>query len=218
MVICSAVLSQCIGVLIAVLLWLKLRSNIKDKKSPAIDVRFPVLDEATFVARCRHSHEGSGDGQISVPIWTTTPWTLPANQAVALHPELDYALVQAKTEHGVERLLIAEALLTDVLVRYGIDDYRVVAYCKGDELEGIKLHHPFYDREVPIVLGEHVTVDAGTGAVHTAPGHGQDDYVIGKKYNLPIDNPVGDNVAFCRILLCLLESMFIQQMLKLLRL
>ncbi|MGD9108673.1 MAG: isoleucine--tRNA ligase [Gammaproteobacteria bacterium] len=168
----------------------------KDKQSPAIDVRFPVLDEAAFVARCRHSHEGSGEGQISVPIWTTTPWSLPANQAVALHPELEYALIQAKTEQGVERLLIAEALLTDVLVRYGINDYRVVAYCKGDELEGIKLHHPFYDREVPIVLGEHVTVDAGTGAVHTAPGHGQDDYVLGKEYKLPIDNPVGDNGCF----------------------
>lgn len=168
----------------------------KDKKSPAIDVRFPVLDEAAFVARCYHTQEGKGKGAISVPIWTTTPWTLPANQAVALHPELEYALIQAQTDHGTERLLIAEPLLTDVLVRYKIKDYRVVGYCKGDELEGLKLHHPFYDREVPIILAEYVTTDAGTGAVHTAPGHGQDDYVVGKKYKLPIDNPVGDNGCF----------------------
>jgi isoleucyl-tRNA synthetase len=167
-----------------------------DKHSPAIDVRFRVLDEDTFIERCYHTHEGSGEGVISVPIWTTTPWTLPANQAVALHPELNYALIQCMTAQGQERLLVAEDLLTDVVVRYGIDDYRVVAYCKGDVLEGIKLQHPFYEREVPIVLGEHVTTDAGTGAVHTAPGHGQDDYILGTKYGLPIDNPVGDNGCF----------------------
>jgi isoleucyl-tRNA synthetase len=168
----------------------------KDKQSPAIDVRFRVLDESVFVERCYHSHEGSGEGSVSVPIWTTTPWTLPANQAVALHPQLEYALIQAETKLGTERLLIAEALLTDVLVRYGIKNYRVVGYCKGDELEGLKLQHPFYDREVPIILAEHVTTEAGTGAVHTAPGHGQDDYVVGKKYKLPIHNPVGSNGCF----------------------
>ena len=164
----------------------------EDKRSPAIDVRFRVLDEAGFVARCRHSEGQGGEGPISVVIWTTTPWTLPANQAVALNPKLDYALVQA----GDERLLLAEPLMKDALGRYGIEDYRVVAYCSGQELEGLLLQHPFYDREVPVILGDHVTTEAGTGAVHTAPGHGQDDYVVGQQYGLPVDNPVGSNGVF----------------------
>ncbi|MCL4316605.1 MAG: isoleucine--tRNA ligase, partial [Gammaproteobacteria bacterium] len=129
-------------------------------------------------------------------IWTTTPWTLPANQAVALNPELDYVVVQCKSEHGTERLLVAEALLKDVMARYGIEEYRVLATCCGADLDGVKLQHPFYAREVPIVLGVHVTTDAGTGAVHTAPGHGQDDYVVGQRYGLPVDNPVGDDGKF----------------------
>ena len=169
----------------------------EDKTSPAIDVRFAVLDDAAFIERCRHATEGHvGEGPLSVVIWTTTPWTLPANQAVSLNPGMDYAVVQCDGEHGPERLLVAEALMKDVMGRYEIDDYRVVAYCQGSDLEGIKLQHPFYKREVPIVLGDHVTLDAGTGAVHTAPGHGQDDYVVGMRYGLPVDNPVGSNGCF----------------------
>jgi len=184
----------------------------KDKHSPAIDVRFEVLDESAFIYRFHHVPEGAGEGPIFVPIWTTTPWTLPANQAVALNPNLEYAVVQCTTDHGVERLLIAEDLIKDVMFRYNIDDYRVVAYCLGDVLEGLKLQHPFCDREVPIVLGDHVTTDAGTGAVHTAPGHGQDDYVIGKRYGLPIYNPVGLMVVFFLMFRCLLEKVFIRLM------
>ena len=168
----------------------------EDKTSPAIDVRFAVLDDEALLARCRHVEGDSSEGPISVVIWTTTPWTLPANQAVALNPELEYVLVQCEAEHGPERLLLADALLKDTLGRYGIDDYRVVAYCKGSELEGLKLQHPFYDREVPIILGDHVTLEAGTGAVHTAPGHGQEDYVVGARYNLKVDNPVGGDGKF----------------------
>lgn len=166
-----------------------------DKQSLAIDVRFEVLDEAALLARC-HAPGSGGHGPISVVIWTTTPWTLPANQAVALHPELEYALVECAGHHGKERLLLAEALLKDAMIRYDIEQYRVVGYCKGDALEGIVLQHPFYEREVPIILGEHVTVEAGTGAVHTAPGHGQEDYIVGKKYNLPVHNPVGGDGHF----------------------
>lgn len=164
----------------------------EDKRSPAIDVRFRVVDEIKFLQRCHGVSEKSGSGPISVVIWTTTPWTLPANQAVALNPNLDYALVQA----GDERLLLAESLMKDALGRYGIDDYRVVAYCTGKDLEYLDLRHPFYDRVVPVILGDHVTTEAGTGAVHTAPGHGQDDYVVGQVYHLPVDNPVGDNGVF----------------------
>ncbi len=164
----------------------------EDKHSPAIDVRFLVLDEQALLAACHTVPEHEGHGPISVVIWTTTPWTLPANQGVALNPELEYAIVQCDTE----RLLIAEALLKDALLRYGIEDYRVVAYCKGADLENQLLQHPFYDRQVPIILGDHVTTDAGTGAVHTAPGHGQEDYVVGRKYGLEVDNPVGSDGVF----------------------
>jgi isoleucyl-tRNA synthetase len=168
----------------------------EDKTSPAIDVRFRVVDEESLLARCHHSESHAGEGPISVIIWTTTPWTLPANRAVALNPELDYALVEADVGQGQERLLLAEALLKDAMLRYACEHYRVVAYCKGEALEHLKLAHPFYAREVPIILGDHVTTEAGTGAVHTAPGHGQDDYVIGQRYHLPVDNPVAANGVF----------------------
>ncbi len=164
----------------------------RDKTSPAIDVRFPVVDEAAFVAALRVGDDGPGEGPISVLIWTTTPWTLPANLAVALNPAEDYALLQLDGE----RVLLAQALLEEALKRYAIDDYRVVARGSGDALEHQRLRHPFYDREAVMVLGDYVTLDAGTGAVHTAPGHGQDDFDTGVKYGLEIYNPVGDNGCF----------------------
>ncbi|MHB8428406.1 MAG: isoleucine--tRNA ligase [Acidiferrobacterales bacterium] len=170
----------------------------EDKTSPAIDVRFAVVDEEELLARCHHApgqgHEGSGP--VSIPIWTTTPWTLPANQAVALNPDIEYALVQCASEHSPERLLLAEALMKDAMLRYGMDGYRVIATCRGADLEGLRLRHPFYDREVPVILGNHVTTDSGTGAVHTAPGHGQDDFIVGTRYGLPVDNPVGGDGRF----------------------
>lgn len=168
----------------------------EDKTSPAIDVRFQVIDETAFMDACHHVPEHEGEGPLSVVIWTTTPWTLPANQGVALNPELEYAVVQIEKDGSKERLVIAEVLLKDAMLRYGIDDYHVIAYCKGEALENQLLQHPFYDRQVPVILGDHVTVDAGTGAVHTAPGHGQEDYVVGMKYDLPVDNPVGSNGVF----------------------
>ncbi|HSN22957.1 MAG TPA: isoleucine--tRNA ligase, partial [Methylomicrobium sp.] len=166
----------------------------EDKHSPAIDVRFEVVDPAAFLSNCHHVSEG--EGPLSVVIWTTTPWTLPANQGVALNPELDYAVVQCEKDGVKERLVIAEALLKDAMSRYDIDNPQVIAYCKGAALEHQLLHHPFYIRQVPIILGDHVTTDAGTGAVHTAPGHGQEDYVAGIKYGLPVDNPVGADGVF----------------------
>ncbi len=167
-----------------------------DKESISIDVRFPVAEEETLKARCHLSPGSSGEGPISVVIWTTTPWTLPANQAVALNPELEYVLVQADGDHGKERLIVAEGLLKDTMVRWGIEHYRVLGYAPGHAFEGVSLRHPFYDREVPIILGEHVTLEAGTGAVHTAPGHGLDDYIVGQRYGLPVDNPVGGDGRF----------------------
>ena len=162
-----------------------------DKRSPAIDVRFPSVDDDALLAQME-AVDGGGSGPVSVVIWTTTPWTLPANEAVALHPTLDYVLV----EGGGERLLLAEALWQDVLARAGIDGGRVVARAKGAALEGQRVRHPFYDRDVPVILGDHVTLEAGTGAVHTAPGHGLEDYIVGQHYGLPVDHPVGDNGCF----------------------
>jgi len=168
----------------------------EDKHSPAVDVRFQVVDVDGFLSQCHHVPEHEGSGPLSVVIWTTTPWTLPANQGVALNPDLEYAVVQCEKDGNKERLVVAEALLKDAMLRYDIENYHVVAYCKGAELEHQLLQHPFYDRQVPIILGDHVTTEAGTGAVHTAPGHGQDDYVVGLKYGLPVDNPVGNDGVF----------------------
>ena len=164
----------------------------QDKQSYAIDVRFKAVDQTAFAKHFTVSNGDLGSGDISVVIWTTTPWTLPANQAVALHPELDYVLVQV----GGERLMLAEGMLDGTMQRWGIDAYQVVGRASGAVLDREPLHHPFYDREVPIVLGEHVTLEAGTGAVHTAPGHGLDDYIVGQRYGLPVDNPVGGNGCF----------------------
>ncbi len=159
----------------------------EDKTSPAIDVRFSVVDQVAF----EQATGLSGTGKISVPIWTTTPWTLPANQAVSLHPEFDYVLAQAADEC----LVLAEELYEGALERYEIDA-ELVGRFKGAVLENLLLQHPFYDRQVPVILGDHVTAEAGTGAVHTAPGHGQDDFVVGMKYQLKVDNPVGGNGVF----------------------
>ncbi len=164
-----------------------------DHESPAIHVRFPVVDEAKFLAACKAvSGDALGQGRVSVPIWTTTPWTLPANQAVALHPEFKYALVQA----GNERLLLASDLVDSVMSKYACEDYTVVAHCLGKDLEGLLLQHPLFDKQVPIVLGEHVTVEAGTGAVHTAPAHGPDDFALGQQYGLEVETLVNARGCF----------------------
>jgi len=170
--------------------------DYKDKTSPAIDVRFRVIDAAAFIAALDVGTAGPGEGPISVLIWTTTPWTLPANLAVALNPAEEYVLLQVESELGSERLLLAEDLAQSALKRYGIEASIVVARGKGAALEGLMLQHPFYARESLLVIGDHVTLEAGTGAVHTAPGHGQDDFVLGRKYGLEIYNPVGGNGCF----------------------
>ncbi len=169
----------------------------EDKSSPSIYVRFRVIDEALFWKACHHTleHEAPLDG-IYIPIWTTTPWTLPANQAVALHADLDYALIEVQQPHHVEHYLCAQALVDDFVDKLDFNQYRVVAYCRGSALESIALQHPLYDRHVPVILGTHVTVDAGTGAVHTAPAHGLDDYLAAHKYHLPVTHEVNDKGCF----------------------
>lgn len=160
-----------------------------DKVSLAIDVRFSVVNENDFSKRLPTA---SGYGPISIPIWTTTPWSLPANEAVALNPNIEYVLIQTNTE----RLLLAAPLLEANLARYKIIDYQCLASAYGKVFEGILLQHPFYHRQVPVILGDHVTTEAGTGAVHTAPVHGLEDYWVAQQYKLPLVNPVGDKGCF----------------------
>jgi isoleucyl-tRNA synthetase len=161
----------------------------EDKTSPAIDVAFPLVDVAALGAAFKTSLAASK--KAFAVIWTTTPWTLPANEAVSVHPEFDYDLI----ETGKGLLILAHELAADCLARYELSG-PVLATCKGSALDGLRLQHPFQSREVAIICGTHVTADAGTGQVHTAPAHGVDDYVIGKKYHLPVNNPVGDDGCF----------------------
>ncbi len=160
----------------------------KDKHSPAIDVAYVALDPAAINAVCGSAYPG----EIAVPIWTTTPWTLPASMAVSLHPELDYVLLEAEGR----ALLVAEELAPACVERFGLSGLTVLGRCKGAALDRQWLQHPFLDRQVPVVLGEHVTTEAGTGAVHTAPAHGQDDFVVGEQYGLEVYNPVGGNGVY----------------------
>ncbi|MBN2908346.1 isoleucine--tRNA ligase [Polycladomyces sp. WAk] len=150
----------------------------KDKRSPSIYVAFPVQN-------------GNGvlpEDNTAVVIWTTTPWTIPANLGIAVHPDFKYTLVKA----GDRQLLMADELVDQVMKICGITDYERVGSWKGSELEGVVCRHPFYDRKSPVVLGDHVTLDAGTGCVHTAPGHGEEDFLLGQKYNLGVLCPVDE--------------------------
>ncbi|RKX48980.1 MAG: isoleucine--tRNA ligase [Thermotogae bacterium] len=148
-----------------------------------------------------HDHESysiyvkfrdKSDPKLYYVIWTTTPWTLPANVAIALNPDFDYCEVDA----GEERYVIAKELVEKTMEEFGIEGYQVVATKKGSEYEGRKAQHPFMDRESLVVLADYVELDAGTGCVHTAPGHGEDDYHTGLRYNLPILSPVNDDGTF----------------------
>lgn len=162
----------------------------EDKNSPAIDVAFEVHENhaAKLAAAFGLSHLR---GPAFAVIWTTTPWTLPANEAVSVHPELTYDLIE--TEKG--GLILVRELAEAALKRYGLEG-TVAGSCTGDKLDQMLLKHPFQNRDVAIICGTHVTTEAGTGLVHTAPAHGVDDYNIGKKYGLPVNNPVGNDGKF----------------------
>jgi isoleucyl-tRNA synthetase len=167
-----------------------------ERTSPAIDVAFRVVDNSDLAARMAVEAGRFGSAPVDVVIWTTTPWTLPANQAVTLRDEFRYVVVEADQQGETRRLLLAADLLESCLKRFGMTARSVVAESDGRALEGLKLQHPFQDRQVPVILGEHVTLDAGTGAVHTAPGHGQEDFAVGQKYGLAVTNPVGNDGRF----------------------
>lgn len=164
----------------------------QDKASPAIDIKFKVSDPNKFIAQFGLKIEELEE--IIFPVWTTTPWTLPANEAVALSAKIIYSLIYVKKSRQV--LVIAKELQDGVLNRYQITDFQIIAEASGNTFEHYFLQHPFLDKKVPVILGEHVTIEAGTGAVHTAPAHGQDDFLVGLKYKLPQKNPVGENGCF----------------------
>ncbi len=168
----------------------------QDKTSPAIDVRFDVVD-ANELAK-RFACQQVLSAHPAVVIWTTTPWTLPANEAVAVHPELEYSLVRYRQEAVAEDcVVLASALVESVMQRFASTDYEVLATCSGEQLAGLTLQHPFLaEKQVPLVLGDHVTTETGTGCVHTAPGHGQEDYLVGLQNDLPITNPVDGRGCF----------------------
>ncbi|SFP78303.1 Isoleucyl-tRNA synthetase [Nitrosomonas cryotolerans] len=171
----------------------------EDKTSPAIDVGFEVGYSNVSVDTQPITQQLANIFGLSLPIntkiyaviWTTTPWTLPANQAVSIHPDFDYSLIQ--TPRGL--LILAAELEQVCLTRYGLTG-QTLATCKGNALENIPLKHPLEERGVKIICGEHVTLEAGTGLVHTAPAHGLDDYFIGQQYHLPSDSPVEGNGKF----------------------
>ncbi len=154
-----------------------------DKTSPAIDVAYLARDPQAL-ARVFGVELESGV-EVAVPIWTTTPWTLPASLAVSIGPELEYSLVEGPAGPNGRRLLVlASALVERALKRYGVDEPRVLGTSAGAAMEGLVLAHPFYERDIPLLLGDHVSAEDGTGAVHTAPGHGQEDFAVSQKYGL----------------------------------
>jgi isoleucyl-tRNA synthetase len=158
----------------------------KNKESYAIDVLFRIVENEELNSKL---NLGLSQSEFAIPIWTTTPWSLPANEAVALNPTHTYLMVKL-LDQARPILVVAEELLGSFLKRIGSTEYEVFAKFRGSDLEGTRLQHPFLLREVPIILSDHVTFDTGTGAVHTAPAHGLEDYAAGQRYRLPIDNPV----------------------------
>ena len=160
----------------------------EDKTSDSIDVKYLAVDQDAIGEK----FGVSGLSDINIVIWTTTPWTLPASMAVTLNADFNYLLIA--TDKG--SLILEETLHESALERYGLENKGVLGRCKGADLEGLILKHPFYERELPIILAEHVTAEGGTGAVHTAAAHGTDDYVVAKKYNLEVISPLGNDGHF----------------------
>ena len=163
----------------------------QDKESYSVDVAYPVTD-AESLKTMQDAFGDIASGPLAVAIWTTTPWTLPSSQAVSIHSDLDYVLVEVSGRH----VFMAEALVEAFAQRAGEEDLSVSGSVKGAVFENCLVDHPFYDKQVPILLGDHVTTEAGTGCVHTAPDHGPDDFYVGKKYGIGTLNYIDDNGLF----------------------
>ena len=163
----------------------------QDKVSMAIDVRFQPRDEQALL-NC-FADAQSATGPVSVIIWTTTPWTIPANLGVAVHPQLQYSLLACDTGNGPERIILASDMVESVMRRYQCESWQVLAEAEGVAFDRQVLKHPLYDRDSLMVLADYVTTESGTGCVHTAPDHGVDDFYTGQKYELGLLNPVDDH-------------------------
>ena len=153
--------------------------------SPSIYVRFPIKNLGAIPALAGH-------GAVNIVIWTTTPWTLPANLAVSMHPDFTYLLIEV----AGEKMICAEGLLNQFVADAGLEEPRILAKINGCEFEGIRCSHPMLDKESVVILGTHVTLEQGTGCVHTAPAHGVDDFLVCKKYNIPVFLPVDEKGCF----------------------
>lgn len=169
-----------------------------DKQSTAIDVLFQAVEPEALAKAFGVNHLNESCG---VVIWTTTPWTIPANQAVCLNADIDYVLVRGERSDvsgGSQPLdlVLAEALYQETCERIGLERMEVLGQVAGAALEHLMLHHPYNGAQVPVILGEHVTTETGTGAVHTAPGHGQEDFEVGQRYDLPVVNPIDGRGVF----------------------
>lgn len=170
--------------------------DYEDKTSTAIDVRFKPADISAFLSLFENLDDTSKNLTPAVVIWTTTPWTIPGNLAVALHPELEYALVRTDLGDGDELLLLAQDLVEPCMQRYSAPDYHIVATLTGAAFENTVLHHPLYARDSIMVLGNYVTTESGTGCVHTAPDHGVDDFYTGQRYQLELLSPVDEHGVY----------------------
>jgi len=153
----------------------------KDVKSPSIYVSFEIKDAKGVVPE-----------DAKFIIWTTTPWTIPANLGISVNPEFVYVIVKVDNN----KYIVAKELLENVAKELGWEQVEIVQEVKGQQLEYIVAKHPFYDRDSLVMVGDHVTLEAGTGCVHTAPGHGEDDYIVGKKYGLEILSPIDDKGCY----------------------
>lgn len=162
----------------------------EDKVSPSIYVRFPAVSVVEIEEK--FNAVGKGHGKLSAVIWTTTPWTMPSNRAIAVNADLEYNLVQL----GDERVILAAELVESVAKAVGVEQVEILGSVKGQALELVRFNHPFYDFTVPVILGDHVTTDGGTGLVHTAPDHGLDDFIVGQKYNIPMAGLVANDGKF----------------------
>ncbi len=159
----------------------------KEHSSYSVYVKFPFIDAAQVDPEL-------ADKTVSIVIWTTTPWTLPANLGISLNPEYDYSAVEVSDEI----FIVASGLLEQVATKVGWENYQVIANYSGKQFDRLKAKHPFVDRVSLIMLGDHVTLEAGTGAVHTAPGHGYEDFLIGREYGLEVYNPVDSRGFFMK--------------------
>ncbi len=165
-----------------------------DKASPAVDVAYDAIDAVALAAKFGVD---AGDAIVAVPIWTTTPWTLPESLAVSLGAELEYALIEGPSRDGRRVLLvIASALADKAAQRYGLEHASVLGHALGHALNGVLLQHPFYPRVVPVLLGEHVSAEDGTGAVHTSPDHGVEDFVVARQHGIDILNYIESRGTF----------------------